>query len=700
MSTDVNDMPRRLCLFAASMIGSLLLVACSGDDDTDDPNRADPLDTLGPVVNSRYAGGNDGLLGGFGLNGLRAPPDSFYADPDTPTPDELRRHAIHNNYTALIDVSADGGFGTLYGLRDDTRFPGTEYLAYIGLDINRAALMVQVPDRFDSRTACIVVVPSSGSRGVYGGVGTGGEFGLQKGCAVAYTDANKGTGAVALSNRTGYSLQLSAIDLESTTDEASFRVPTSANADASLPDYAGIALPDPSAVTAFQTSWPDRFAFKQAHSQKNVEKDWGLHTIQSVEFAFRMLNENHGGPYTRANTLVIGASVSNGGSALLRAAEQADANLFDGIVVGEPNIAPPSPPVPVRIAMGDRPVVTDPGRPAYDYFLAAELYAACASRAPEVAGALFAERHGDTRARCQALANAGLISGDTPEAQAQAALTRLREAGYLPESDRIVVGYAGIDLFQSLVATYFNAYTRSSVVDHLCNISMAYVNVADGELAPSAHPDLATLAARSSGIPRTADVYLIKDDAPDGPTLQSAAVSADSGAADYNLEGARCWQDIVENEANPLHARLLAGFEEIRASGELQGIPTIMVHGRADGLIPVNHSSRPYYAAHRQIGGADSSLYYYEIENAQHLDFLNPAYASADMDFVPIDYYFKSALELMYDHLVDGTTLPPSQVVPAEAPVDGVLTRENLAPITAEPVKPIVYEAGVLTFPE
>ena len=53
-------------------------------------------------------------------------------------------------------------------------------------------LMVQVPASFNPAKACIVTGTSSGSRGVYGAIGSSGEWGLKRGCAVAYAD--KGTG--------------------------------------------------------------------------------------------------------------------------------------------------------------------------------------------------------------------------------------------------------------------------------------------------------------------------------------------------------------------------------------------------------------------------------------------------------------------------------------------------------------------------
>ena len=46
--------------------------------------------------------------------------------------------------------------------------------------------------------------------------------------------------------------------------------------------------------------------------------------------------------FIAANILVIAASVSNGGAAVLRAAEQDTAGLIDGVVAGEPSAQPNS----------------------------------------------------------------------------------------------------------------------------------------------------------------------------------------------------------------------------------------------------------------------------------------------------------------------------------------------------------------------
>ncbi|MGQ7844631.1 3-hydroxybutyrate oligomer hydrolase family protein [Granulosicoccus sp. 3-233] len=680
---------------------TVTISACSDSDDdpADEQSAVINIDSLGAVSSERHEGDDDGLLGGFGLSGLLDPPD-FYNDPDSPTAAELRRATLHANYTALVDTRAEGGFGTLYGPLDDTRFPGTEYRAFVGDGINRATLMLQLPDSFDPDDPCLVAAPSSGSRNAYGAVGTTGEWALAKGCAVTYTDANKGTGAVELTQNIGFDLALQAIDLnDSDAAEASFQVPTQERVPEPGTDYAGVVLPTNAELAAYVEANPDRYAFKHAHSQKNVEKDWGLHTLQSIQFALNTLSTEFEQSFTPDNTLIIGASASNGGSAILRAAEQSDGSVFDGIVVGEPNISPMPAATAFTINMDGRGPVTEHSVPFYDYMLVSEVYAGCASKAPVNAGAMFAESRGDTTARCNALVAAGLLEPGDISSLGEQSNQKLLDAGYLQESTRILVGYSGIDLFQSLITTYGNAYTRSSVVDSLCQISMAHVVA--GTTAPAPYSRLATLSADSNGVPRTAGVYLIKDDAPGGAAIQIAAAS-NSGELDYNLEGALCWQDLRDNEANPLHERLNRGIEEIRADGDLHGVPTIMVHGRADGLIPVNHSSRPYYALNQQVEGDASALKYYEVPHAQHLDFLLGSYALAGMEFLPIDYYFKQSLDLMHDHLTQGSALPESQVVATSAPSGGVVTPENLGEIAMDVAtdRLIKYEDSVLSIPQ
>ena len=62
------------------------------------------------------------------------------------------------------------------------------------------------------------------------------------------------------------------------------------------------------------------------------------------------------------------------------------------------------------------------------------------------------------------------------------------------------------------------------------------------------------------------------------------------------------------------------------------------------------------------VEGSLSPLHYYEVTNAQHLDSFNqfPGYNAL---LIPLHRYFIEAMDLMYDHLRNGRSLPPSQVV-------------------------------------
>ena len=100
----------------------------------------------------------------------------------------------------------------------------------------------------------------------------------------------------------------------------------------------------------------------------------------------------------------------------------------------------------------------------------------------------------------------------------------------------------------------------------------------------------------------------------------------------------------------------------IRVNANLHGKPAIIVQGRSDALVPINHASRAYLAANSEREGSRSRLSLYEVTNGQHFDaFLGvPGF---DSRFVPVHYYNIQALNLMWSHLKNGTPLPPSQVV-------------------------------------
>jgi hydroxybutyrate-dimer hydrolase len=620
-----------------------------------------------------YDGVTDDLLtAGLGKSGLQGAAPGF-ADPNNPTAAELRKRAIYNNYRALVDITTNGGYGTLYGPNIDSngnatlgegRIAGEECLAFAddGTGTKNVTQMVQIPGNFDPHNPCILAAPSSGSRGVYGAIATAGEAGLKLGCAVAYTDKGTGMGTHDLQNDT--------VNLINGLRASA----SSAGADSNF-----TAAVTPAELIAFNGATPNRFAFKHAHSQQNPEKDWGRNVLQSIELAFLLLNERFG-DISKHDTIVIASSVSNGGGASLLAAERDRAGLIDGVAVGEPQIQPLSD-ASLRIERGGVPVAAQ-AKTLFDYTSLANLFQVCASQSPSLAaspllGAIVAGR---AAARCAALKEAGLINGTSTEEQADQSLAALRAAGWEPESDLIHASHWALAT-PAVAVTYAKTYGRSSVLDNLCGFSFGATNASgDPVAAPAA--SVAQIFANGNGIPPTSGINIINNDSLGGPKLDAVSFSPNN-VQDYNTPGALCLRNLKDAK------KVREGISRVRAGGDLRGKPTVIVHGRADALVPVNHSSRPYVGLNALEEGNDSRVHYYEVTNAQHFDAFLPL-AGYDTRFLPMHYYFVQAVKLMYDHLKVGTPLPASQVVrttprggtPGAAPA---ITPANVPPIAPAP---------------
>jgi len=302
---------RRAGLLAAAV--TALLAGCWGEDTYTPPSNTKPA-FLGVIAKNTYDGVTDDLLtAGLGKTGLGAAAAPPPVNPLGPTAAELRRTAIFNNYRAILDINPNGGYGTLYGPNIDIngnntlgegKVPGTEYIAYEddGTGKKNITLMVQIPNSFDTSAACIVTATSSGSRGVYGAIGSAGEWGLKHGCAVAYSDKGTGLGV--------HDLSTNSVNLQDGTRADAIVSGTKSNFTAAL------TLAE---LNTFNAANPSRLAVKHAHSQQNPEKDWGLSTLNAVRFALYVINEQFAGKnsdgstkveFTPSNTTVIASSVS------------------------------------------------------------------------------------------------------------------------------------------------------------------------------------------------------------------------------------------------------------------------------------------------------------------------------------------------------------------------------------------------------
>lgn len=572
---------------------------------------------------SEHRAGDDLLTAGLGLDGLRAMAPPAFADPEAPTAAELRRRAIWSNWRGIADLVPGGGYGELYG--SVVSVPGREFSAYATVPgaTQPHRVLLQVPDAFDLAKRCVVVTASSGSRGVYGAIAVAGAWGLPKGCAVAYTDKGAGTDYFDLA--AGMGVRADGTVGGSDTGDIAF-----------TPD----ALAGASGI-----------AFKHAHSQDNPEADWGRHVRQAAEFALASLGDAFPdtAPFTFANTRVIAVGISNGGGAVLRAAELdgdgTDAGWLDAVVAAEPNVY----------------VGGHGGRTLYDYTTEAALLMPCALLhlqglpQPPLAAQLMALGS----ARCASLGQAGLVEGTDTATQAKSAYDRMLANGWTEGALRAGALSVGFDLWRAVAATYASAYGRYAVGAHPCGFAFS---AQGADLSPRAATETERAAwwSDASGIPPGAGVGLVD------PKL---------APQDATLPGLQCLRTLWDGEGGNA-TRVREGIAATRAAPPRAGLPVLVIHGIDDGLVPMAFSSAPYVAAAKAAG---RDVRYWQVRHAQHFDaFLGlPDYGAR---YVPLLPYVYAALDLVAARLDGDAALPGDAVISTTPRGAGKpLTKQHLA---------------------
>lgn len=566
---------------------------------------------------TEHRGSDDLLTAGLGLDGLRAMTPPAFADAAAPTALELRRRAIWNNWRGIADLSLTGGYGQVYG--SVAGVPGREYSALLRLPQAKQPhrVLLQAPDNFDSGKRCLVVTASSGSRGVYGAIAVAGAWALPKGCAVVYTDKGAGTDYFDLQAQVG--------------------VAEDGRTQALGEGEGGLAFVPDAPVGA------SGVGFKHAHSQDNPEADWGRHVQQAAAFGLAMLEQAYpqAAPFRFDNTRVIAVGISNGGGAVLRAAEL-EGDWLDAVVAGEPN---------VQVA----------GAPSlYDYTTEAALLMPCAQlHLPADAlpqPPLRAQVEPLWTARCASLKSAGLVSGNDTRAQAASAYEQMRAKGWTDAALTAGALSTGFDLWRAIAVTYASAYGRFGVAEHPCGFHYAAQN-------PDFSPRAATAAERAawwadgSGIPPGAGVGLL-----------DSKVSA----PDFTFNGLQCLR-ALNSGSDEAARRVQQGVAEVRAGVPRPGLPVIVVHGRDDGLVPPAFTSDPYVAKVRAAGG---TLAYWQVRHAQHFDgFLAlPAYGAR---YVPLLPYVYAALDRVSAQL-DGQGAASDLDIAAQPRGAGAVSAEQL----------------------
>jgi hydroxybutyrate-dimer hydrolase len=573
------------------------LVALAGC--TSSPSRtAEAAPMFSALRATEHRGSDDLLTAGLGLAGLRAMTPPAFADAAQPTPEELRRRALWSNWRGIADLAPGGGFGELYG--STAAVPGREFSGFATVPgaSQPHRVLVQVPDAFDTGKRCVVVSASSGSRGIYGAIAVAGAWGLPKGCAVAYTDKGAGTDYFDLDAGQGV------------------------RADGTI-GARGDGLAFEPAATA-----SSGVAFKHAHSKDNPEADWGRHVKQAAQFALQSLDQAfpQAAPFTFDNTRVIAVGISNGGGAVLRAAE-GDSGWLDAVVAGEPNIQ------------------ADGAGPLYDYTTQAALLMPCAlldlDNLPQPP--LAAQARPLWTQRCAQLKEAGLVDGADTAAQARSAHARLKADGWTDEALRAGALSVGFDLWRAVAVTYASAYGRYGPGELHCGNRYAALGA---DLAPRAATatERAAWWSDASGIPPGAGVHLLEPN----PTAPLTTLQC--------LRGLWTGDDADAQ-------RVRAGIAETRAGLPRKGLPVVVIHGTDDGLIPPAFSSAPY-VRHAQAAGRD--VRYWQVRNAQHFDaFLGlPDYGAR---YVPLLPYVYEALDRVSAHL-DGAGALPADALIATTP--------------------------------
>lgn len=606
-----------LSAFTVTALSALSVTACAQV-----PSEAQLLNFKHSDIQHSYFDGkeNDLLTAGLGVNGLQAAKLSTTSAAAYPDELSLRRAAIYNNYRAIVSTSSDAGYTRLYGPKTSQKpISGHEYRSSVHYkDGSLAAnIVVQVPDSFNSKGACIIAAPSSGSRGVWGAIGTAGDWGLRQNCAIAYTDKGTGTGFRFLDNGD---------------------------------HYLGSGILQ-SAQAHPRKEGELRIATKHAHSGQHIEKDWGRFTLQAVKMAFYLLNQHHKDNdkkyYTRTNTTVIAGSISNGGNSVIQAAELDGERWIDGVVASEPTLNLPQDFHYEVQHKSDS--YKGQAKDILNIGIQHALYQPCAILAQKAddKSLFFAATQAAKPAlekRCLNLKNADLLQGEENDLPEQAQ-KKLNELGFRTPVYSLQAFAVVNQLWPSIAINYANAYGQKSVEDSLCDFSMVYQQAGKASTMPQ--NERQRLYGNSSGIANTAGIHLAYKKQP----LNLFDIN------DSSFTGLQCLASFYEN-----NQRLQSNIADLALTGDIHNKPAIIIQGSHDSLVGPNHNARAYMALHANRHPKRDNIRYLEINYGQHFDALL-SWPEFRQQLVPMHYYFEQAMDAMWQHLKHQTMLPSHQQI-------------------------------------
>lgn len=635
------------------------------------------------VIKNNYfydADTDDLVTAGYGFSALS---DIFienhFVNPNHPTFHELRREKL-NRY-----IDTKSGEGYFFGFNKEKLTPlfdgkvaGTEVQAFFEEGNEKVAFLLQIPLDFDKNQPCIIAIPTMDGEGVYNArdMQIRGLWGLKHNCAVVYNDKGMGNALFDIESKKGYLIDGRVAPQSIANSELLFSPSIISNDDLLL----------------------NRYATKRLHSQQNYEAKWGQYVINSIEFAFYYLNHQFSPTnevvINKNNTRVVVFGVSDGGGAALKAGEYDTKGLIDGIVAVNPQIQVSSNAhYPIFIQHDESEKESLHIKSLIDYTSYASLYMPCAIIALKHNQASknipYLDKYYFAGNRCSALKKANLLKTDTEFEQAKEALDKLYQYGWTHEmANQMPYHYFNQSI--NLPYQYISAYGRYGINDHLCHYSVASIDQTilynEGkvhELNESVFPLLWIKNSGSLPIRQNDDIIaidLVNDDDPQNSHREFYSRSKNSSIIDYNLAGAICLRDSISEK------RVLAGQTEIFATAKLNQIKTIIVHGQLNIKNLPNYSSRAYVALNSYVDGSFSNLVYIEVENASYFNGDSPF----DNKLIPIDFYGERAIDMLWDNLVNGTSLPDSQVIrtrvrEGQVGLAPMINRSNLTPIFLSP---------------
>lgn len=635
------------------------------------------------VIKNNYfydAETDDLVTAGYGFSALS---DIFiennFVNPNHPTFHELRREKL-NRY-----IDTKSGEGYFFGFNKEKLTPlfdgkvaGTEVQAFFEEGNEKVAFLLQIPLDFDKNQPCIIAIPTMDGEGVYNArdMQIRGLWGLKHNCAVVYNDKGMGNALFDIESKKGYLIDGRVAPQSIANSELLFSPSIISNDDLLL----------------------NRYATKRLHSQQNYEAKWGQYVINSLEFAFYYLNHQFSPTnevvINKNNTRVVVFGVSDGGGAALKAGEYDTKGLIDGIVAVNPQIQVSSNAhYPIFIQHDESEKESLHIKSLIDYTSYASLYMPCAIIALKHNQASknipYLDKYYFAGNRCSALKKANLLKTDTEFEQAKEALDKLYQYGWTHEmANQMPYHYFNQSI--NLPYQYISAYGRYGINDHLCHYSVASIDQTilynEGkvhELNESGFPLLWIKNSGSLPIRLNDDIIaidLVNDDDPQNSHREFYSRSKNSSIIDYNLAGAICLRDSISEK------RVLAGQAEIFATAKLNQIKTIIVHGQLNIKNLPNYSSRAYVALNSYVDGSFSNLVYIEVENASYFNGDSPF----DNKLIPIDFYGERAIDMLWDNLVNGTSLPDSQVIrtrvrEGQVGLAPMINRSNLTPIFLSP---------------